>query len=168
MNFPFHLDEPATDFALTDCLNKPWKLSNYRGKMVALYFARGEYCPTTRGEFALWNSYARNFPRMNCETAFIVNGGRDEHAQFAREFRMTLPILVDDDGAIGEKYGVYGVNHDDMKRDDYKNYIAPAVYLINADQTVGAFWLAASPRGMPTPDAIFGILAYAQSNSWKY
>lgn len=168
MSFALQLDEAAPNFELTGVDGKTWKLSDHIGKMCVIYFARGEYCPTTRGEFALWNSYARNFPKMNCETVFVVNGGRKEHAQFAQEFRMTLPILVDDDGAIGEKYGVYGVNHNDMKRDDYKNYIAPGVYLINADGTVGGFWLSSTPRGMPTPDALFGILAYAQSNGWKY
>jgi peroxiredoxin Q/BCP len=168
MSFKLHLDQIAPSFQLTAAQGQEWSLNSFLGKMVVLYFARGEYCPTTRGEMALWESYSRNFPKMNCETAFVVNGGREEHAKFASDLRMKLPILIDDDGAIGDIYGVYGVNHKDLNRDDYKNYIAPAVYLINADGTIGAFWLAASPRGLPTPDAIFGILAYAQANNWKY
>ena len=168
MNFPFSNGDAAFDFSLTDCLGKDWRLGDHKGKLVCLYFARGEYCPTTRGEFAYFNAFARLFPKMNCEFAFVVNGGRAEHAKFARDLRIALPILVDDDGSIGEKYGIYGVNHNDLKRDDYKNYIAPGVYLIDVEGNVSAFWLASAPRGLPSPEAILGILGYAEHNGGKY
>ncbi len=168
MNFPFSNGDAAFDFELTDCFDKPWRLGDHRGKLVCLYFARGEYCPTTRGEFAYFNAFARLFPKMNCEFTFVVNGGRAEHAKFAKDLRIALPILVDDDGAIGEKYGIYGVNHNDLKRDDYKNYIAPGVYLIDVEGEVSAFWLASAPRGLPSPEAILGILGYAEHNGGKY
>jgi hypothetical protein len=58
---------------------------------------------------------------MNCEMVFLMNGGRKEHRAIAEALRMRQRILVDDDGTVGETYGVYGVNHNDMKRDDYKN-----------------------------------------------
>ena len=166
--FPFQNGDKAPDFSLKSARGESWTLSDHEGKMVCLYFARGEYCPTTRGEFAHFNSFARLFPKMNCEFAFIVNGGRAEHAQFCKEFRMQLPILIDPDGEIGEKYGVYGVNHNDMKRDDYKNYIAPAVYLLDVAGEVAAFWLASAPRGVPSPECILGILGYAEHNDGRY
>lgn len=166
--FKLHNGEAAPDFSLQSVTNQTWTLSDHVGKMVCLYFARGEYCPTTRGEFAHFNSFARLFPKMNCEFAFIVNGGREEHAKFAREFRMRIPILIDETGEIGEKYGVYGVNHDDLKRPDYKNYIAPAVYLMDVEGAVAAFWLASAPRGVPSPECILGILGYAEHNNGKY
>ena len=166
--FPHQNGDAAPDFTLTDVAGKEWKLSDQKGKMVILYFARGEYCPTTRGEFANFNGYARLFPKMNCTFAFVVNGGREEHAKFAREFRMSLPILIDPDGSVGETYGIYGVNHGDMKRDDYKNYIAPGVYLIDGDGEINAFWLASAPRGLPSPECMLGILSYAEHNDGKY
>lgn len=160
--------DAAPDFSLEDTQGRTWTLSDHKGKMVCLYFARGEYCPTTRGEFAHFNSFARLFPKMNCEFAFVVNGGREEHAKFTREFRMTLPILLDLDGSVAEQYGIYGVNHNDMKRDDYKNYIAPSVYLIDVEGEVSAFWLASAPRGVPSPECVLGILGYAEHNNGKY
>jgi peroxiredoxin len=166
--FKLKNNDLAPDFTLTDCLDRPWTLSEKRGKMVCLYFARGEYCPTTRGEFANFNGYARLFPKMNCEFAFVVNGGRAEHAKFAREFRMSLPILIDETGEVGEKYGIYGVNHNDLRRDDYKNYIAPSVYIMDGSGEVNAFWLASAPRGVPSPECVLGILGYAEHNGGKY
>lgn len=166
--FKLHNGDKAPEIALQDARGEDWKLSDRAGKMVALYFCRGEYCPTTRGEFALWNSFARSFPKMNCEMAFVVNGGQDEHAKFARDFRMTVPILVDHDGSVGQNYNIYNPNSRDLNRDDYKNYQAPGVYLIDKDGEIACFWLSSGPRGMPTPETIFGILAYAQANGWKY
>ncbi len=166
--FKLKNDDIAPDFTLNDCHGQPWTLSSQRPKMVCLYFARGEYCPTTRGEFADFNGFSRLFPKMNCSFAFVVNGGMAEHAKFAREFRMSLPILIDPDGEIAEKYGVYGVNHGDMKREDYKNYIAPSVYVIDGSGEVNAFWIASAPRGLPSPEAILGILGYAEHNGGKY
>ncbi len=105
---------------------------------------------------------------MNCEIAFLVNGGREEHAQFVEQFKIRPPMLIDEDGAVGEAYGVYGVNYNDKKRDDYKNYIAPAVYLIDAEGCVSCFWLLSGPRGRPSTETLLGILSYAQHNNWKY
>jgi len=166
--FKLKNDDIAPDFTLPNCVGGQWTLAAQRPKMTCLYFARGEYCPTTRGEFADFNGFSRLFPKMNCSFAFIVNGGLEQHAKFAREFRMSLPILIDSDGEIGEKYGVYGVNHGDMRRDDYKNYIAPSVYVIDGEGTVNAFWIASAPRGLPSPEAILGILGYAEHNGGKY
>ncbi|HEX9997133.1 MAG TPA: redoxin domain-containing protein [Abditibacterium sp.] len=166
--FKFQNGDAAPDFTLLDCLGTPWTLSAQKPRMVCLYFARGEYCPTTRGEFANFNGYSRLFPKMNCSFAFVVNGGREPHAKFAREFRMSLPILIDETGEIGDKYGIYGVNHNDLRRDDYKNYVAPGVYVIDGEGEINAFWLASAPRGLPSPECILGILGYAEHNGGKY
>ncbi|MBI3921105.1 MAG: redoxin domain-containing protein [Armatimonadetes bacterium] len=105
---------------------------------------------------------------MNCEIAFLVRGGRAEHARFAEEFKIRPPLLIDEEGSAGEAYGIYGVHGDDMKRDDYCNYIAPAVYLIDAEGLVSCFWLLSGPRGRPSPECLLGILSYAEHNDWKY
>jgi len=166
--FPFKNGDPASDFTLTSSIGNEWTLSSHLGKFVCLYFGRGEYCPTTRGEFSYFNSYGHIFKKMNCEFAFIMNGGRAEHEHYAIENRMRLPILIDEDGAVGTTYGVYGVNHNDKKRDDYKNYIAPACYLIDTFGEVCAFWIASAPRGLPGPECILGILAYGEHNGGRY
>ena len=105
---------------------------------------------------------------MNCEIVFLVNGGRTEHATFVEQFKIRPPLLIDEDGAVGEAYGIYGVNHNDLKRDDYKNYIAPAVYLIDTQSLISCFWLLSGPRGRPSAETLLSILSYAEHNQWKY
>jgi peroxiredoxin len=168
MMFPLNNGDAAPDFQLTDVFDQPWKLSDHSGKMIFLYFGRGEYCPTTRGELANFDSFAHLISKMNCEMVFLMNGGRKEHRAVAEALRLRPRILVDDDGTVGETYGIYGVNHNDMKRDDYKNYIAPSAYLINADGTIAGCWRSSLPRGLPDAETLLGILVYAQHNGWKY
>lgn len=105
---------------------------------------------------------------MNCEIVFLVRGGREEHARFVEEFKIRPPLLIDEAGTVGEAYGIYGPHDNDKKRDDYRNYTAPAVYLIDAEGKISCFWLLSGPRGRPSPECLLGILSYAEHNDWKY
>lgn len=165
MSYPLRNGDPAPDFTLTDIKGNDWTLSDHRGKMVILLFSRGEYCPTGRAEMARWNSYARLFPKLNGEMAILVNGGREPHARFAEPLRIDLPLLVDEGGKVGEAYGVYEVNANEA---GYPGYIAPAVYLMDGEGNVSAFWLLSAPRGLPSPECLLGILGYAEHNDGKY
>jgi len=164
--FKLHNGDDAPEIQLTDTQGREWKLSDRRGKMVVLHFCRGEFCPTPRGEIPYWDNFAHIFAKMNCEIAFLVNGGREEHKEFARFMRLRSPILVDEDGAVGDAYNVYGVNT--PVRGDYKTYLAPSVYLIDAEGKIACFWILSGPRGRPSPESLLGILCYAQANGWKY
>jgi peroxiredoxin len=160
--------EAAPEIVLRDAFDQEWKLSDRRGRMTCLFFARGEYCPTTRGEMALWNSFAHIMQKNNCDLVFIVNGGKAEHRAFAEFLRLRPPILIDEDGSAGNAYRVYGVNSEEKKREDYKNYKSPSIYLIDPDGLISCYWISSAPRGLPTPETILGILSYAQHNGWKY
>lgn len=103
---------------------------------------------------------------MNCELVFLVNGGRAEHAQFAEQFKIRPPLLIDEDGAVGTAYGLYEVNQ--LLRDDYKIYTAPAVVLVDAEGLISCQWLLSGPRGRPSPECLLGVLGYAEHSNWKY
>ena len=158
--------DDAPEVELISVTGEPWKLSDRKGKMVVLHFVRGEFCPTPRGEIAYWDNFAHIFAKMNCEIVFLANGGREEYQKYAEFMRLRSPILIDQDGAIGEAYGVYGVNT--PFKENYNTYLAPSVYLIDADGQVACFWILSGPRGRPSPESILGILCYAKDNGWKY
>jgi peroxiredoxin Q/BCP len=163
--YPLKNGDPAPELVLRDAQNAEWRLADRKGKMVILLFCRGEYCPTARAEFARWNSYAREFPKLNTEMVFVVNGGREPHARFAEMLGVRLPILVDEGGTVGETFGVYGVNSQEAS---YPGYKAPSVYLIDAEGKVACAWRLTGPRGLPTPECLLGILAHAEHNGWRY
>jgi peroxiredoxin Q/BCP len=164
--FKLHNGDIAPEIHLQSVTGEDWRLSDRRGKMVILHFVRGEFCPTPRGEIAYWDNFAHIFAKMNCELVFLANGGHEEYRKYAEFMRLRSPILIDEDGSVGETYGVYGVNT--PVRGDLKTYLAPTVYLIDADGEVSCFWILSGPRGRPSPESLLGILAYAQHNGWKY
>jgi peroxiredoxin len=105
------------------------------------------------------------FKKMNCELVFLVNGGREEHQQFRDSFKLRPRLLIDEDGAVGEAYGIYQPNCQGSK---YKYYMAPAVFLIDAEGKISCCWILTGPRGRPSPECLLGVLAYAEHNDWKY
>jgi peroxiredoxin len=164
--FKLHNGDDAPEIHLTSVQGDEWKLSDRKGKMVALHFVRGEFCPTPRGEIAYWDNFAHIFAKMNCEIAFLANGGREEYKRYAENLRLRSPILIDPDGVVGEAYNVYGVNT--PFKEGYNTYLAPSVYLIDAEGKIACFWILSGPRGRPSPESLLGILCYAQANGWKY
>ena len=168
MSFELVNGDPAPPIELSDTDGNPWRLSDHLGKMVIVHFGRGAYCHTTRGEFALWSTFNHIFAGMNTELVFLVNGGRQDHKEFHDSFRIRPRLLIDEDGAVGNAYGVYGVNSRELNRDDYKNYTAPAVYLIDAQGRVSCFWILSGPRGRPSPECLLGILSLAKDREWTY
>jgi peroxiredoxin len=103
---------------------------------------------------------------MNTELVFLLRGGREEHRRFREAFRLRPRILIDDDGGVGEAYDIYQPHHD--LKDSYSYYMAPAVYLIDAEGNLSCAWILTGPRGRPSPECLLGILAYAEHNQWKY
>ena len=90
-----------------------------------------------------------------------VHGGRVAVAEVLAD----VVGVEHDAGAVGEAYGIYQVN---CKGRNYNYYMAPAVYLIDAEGKISCFWILSGPRGRPSPECILGILSLAQKNDWKY
>lgn len=104
---------------------------------------------------------------MNTEMVLMVRGGREEHRRFREVFKIRPRILIDEDGAVGERLCIYEP-HCRLPNDGYPYYMAPAVYLIDSRGRLSCYWLLSGPRGRPSPECILGILALAQQNDWTY
>jgi peroxiredoxin len=134
--------------------------------MVIIHTCRGEYCHTTRGEFALWSTFQHIINGMNCELVFVVRGGREQHKKYRETFKVRPRILIDEDGSFGENYDVYQPNCNEISA--YPNYKAASVYLIDQYGKLSQFWILSGPRGRPSPECLLGVLALAKNNDWTY
>jgi peroxiredoxin len=103
------VDSYAPDFSLTALDGRPVSLSDWRGQVVLLNFWTTD-CVPCRAEMpeiqAAYQAYRdRNFVVLS------INIKEDEGAvaQFAEEFHLTMPVLLDHDGSTARRYRVRGV-----------------------------------------------------------
>jgi peroxiredoxin/outer membrane lipoprotein-sorting protein len=105
--------QPAPEFALKDLQGKEVRLADYKGKIIVLnVFAH--WCGPCRQEAPelekdLWQAYkARDVVVLGVATWARDNPTKRAEA-FAREFKLTFPVLVDAENKVAEMYRVNGV-----------------------------------------------------------
>lgn len=100
--------ELAPDFeALTDTGEKV-KLSHYRGRRVVLYFYPKD---DTSGCTKQACGFRDNYPAVEEHNAVVLGVSPDgvkSHQRFKAKYELPFTLLVDQDHAIAELYGVWG------------------------------------------------------------
>jgi peroxiredoxin len=111
--------KPAPDFTLKDLDGKETKLSSFKGKTVVLeWFNPG--CPFvnkshTKG--SLKDAAAKHMKNgvvwlaINSGAAGKQGAGVDANRDGAKKFAMAYPVLLDDTGEVGKKYGATNTPH---------------------------------------------------------
>lgn len=102
------IGEMAPDFeALTDS-GETVKLSDYRGKRVVLYFYPKD---DTSGCTKQACGFRDRYPEIEEREAVVLGvspDGQASHAKFRAKYDLPFTLLVDQDHAIAELYGVWG------------------------------------------------------------
>jgi peroxiredoxin/outer membrane lipoprotein-sorting protein len=105
--------QPAPEFALKDLQGKEVRLADYKGKIIVLnVFAH--WCGPCRQEAPelekdLWQAYkARDVVVLGVAT-WAHDNPMKRAEEFAREFKLTFPVLVDAENKVAEMYKVRGV-----------------------------------------------------------
>jgi peroxiredoxin len=101
---------PAPDFALSDLSGHKVRLSDLKGKVVLVNFW-ATWCPPCREEvpsMANLNRVMAGKPFQMLAISIDQEGKQAIEAFFSRA-GVTLPALLDSNGAIGKLYGITGV-----------------------------------------------------------
>ncbi|NTW77591.1 MAG: redoxin domain-containing protein [Syntrophaceae bacterium] len=99
----------APDFSLRDLQGKVFKLSNYRGKPVLIFFGT-TWCPSCRKELAAYKEIYQIYTKRGLEVAYInIMESQAKVARFAKANALPFRVLLDEDGAVGTSYSVVGV-----------------------------------------------------------
>jgi peroxiredoxin Q/BCP len=105
---PPKIGDIAPEFeALTDS-DEMLKLSDYRGQRVILYFYPKD---NTSGCTKQACGFRDNYPAIEAHNAVILGVSPDSvtsHQSFKAEYDLPFTLLVDQDHAIAELYGVWG------------------------------------------------------------
>lgn len=99
--------DPAPDFsALTDT-GETVRLSDFRGKRVVLYFYPKDDTPgCTKQACSFRDSYAE-IQERNAVVLGVSPDGQKAHQKFKTKYDLPFTLLVDEDHAISEAYGVW-------------------------------------------------------------
>ncbi|HSQ70091.1 MAG TPA: peroxiredoxin [Steroidobacteraceae bacterium] len=98
--------QPAPDFRLQDQQGQWHKLSDYKGKWVALYFYPKDDTPGCTTQAC---SFRDNIFAFNNEGAVILGISVDDvasHKEFAEKHGLPFTLLADPEKAVTKQYGV--------------------------------------------------------------
>lgn len=108
---PLVVGKPAPDFALTDLNDKPYRLSDFRGKVVFLNFW-ATWCAPCREEMPSMEVLYRNFEKDGLVILAVsidrVTTTKDI-PPFVKGLNLTFPVLVDSWGKTDKPYKRMGV-----------------------------------------------------------
>jgi peroxiredoxin Q/BCP len=97
----------APAFALNDQSGKTHRLADYAGKPVVLFFYPRDNTPGCTKEAC---AFQGNLPRFRTNKAAVLGVSiLDEasKARFAGKYKLSFPLLADENHAVAEKYGVW-------------------------------------------------------------
>ncbi|MBI1734528.1 MAG: TlpA family protein disulfide reductase [Candidatus Rokubacteria bacterium] len=96
----------APEFALPALDGATVELSGLRGRVVVLNIW-ATWCPACRDEMPSLERLHREFDSQG--VSVLAASLREDHEDvetFVREFKLTMPTLLDRDGRVGERYGI--------------------------------------------------------------
>ncbi len=100
--------EKAPDFVGKDQDEKKVKLSDYKGKKVALYFYPKDDTPgCTKQACSLRDGFS-DLKKNNIEVIGVSADDKESHQKFIEKYDLPFILLADTDKDIINKYGVYG------------------------------------------------------------
>jgi peroxiredoxin Q/BCP len=102
------IGDKAPDFkALTDS-GETVKLSDFKGKKVILYFYPKDNTPGCTKQACGFNDELDTIAENNAVVLGVSPDSEASHVKFRDKYGLGFPLLVDEDNAIAEKYGVWG------------------------------------------------------------
>ena len=108
MTIPLQVGDIAPDFTLPGDSGEPVTLSALRGKRVVLYFYPKDDTPGCTSQAC---GFRDAYPQIEERNAVVLGVSPDSarsHQKFRSKFDLPFTLLVDEDHAVAEAYGVWG------------------------------------------------------------
>ncbi len=108
MSTPLQVGDLAPDFTLTSDSGEQVALSALRGRRVVLYFYPKDDTPGCTAQAC---GFRDAYPQIEERNAVVLGISPDSarsHQKFRSKFNLPFTLLVDEDHAVAEAYGVWG------------------------------------------------------------
>jgi peroxiredoxin len=150
-----------------------------RGPLVVSFF-RGTWCPFCNEELLALNASHQTFRDLGAEVVAITPQSAAAAEPYAVEHSLTLPILVDHNAAIAEKFGLaydFLTYLSDLYRNAFKDDLGtinaaltwglpvPGRFVIDRSGTIIDAEVNADYRYRPDPEATLAIVAALESST---
>jgi len=99
----------APDFKLPDQDGKQLKLSDFKGKKVALYFYVRDFTPGCTNQACSMRDGHDELKEKGIVTLGVSMDSVASHRKFAEKYNLPFTILSDEGAKVAKKYGVYGM-----------------------------------------------------------
>lgn len=98
----------APDFSLMDETGKKVSLSDFKGKVVVLYFYPKDDTPGCTTEACNFRDNYSKYEDLGAVILGISPDSQKSHEKFAAKHQLPFTLLVDEGHKVCEKYGVWG------------------------------------------------------------
>ncbi len=120
----------APNFSLVDETGQTDKLSNYLGKPVVLYFYPKDDTPGCTTEACNFRDDYSAYENAGVVILGVSPDSPKSHAKFKQKYHLPFTLLADEEHAVCEMYGVWGLKKM-MGREYYG--VKRTTYLIGSD-----------------------------------
>ncbi len=131
------IGSPAPDFRLQDQNGKWQKLSDYRGKWVALYFYPKDQTPGCTTQACEFRDNIFAFREVNAQILGISVDDVESHEKFAEKHGLPFPILADPEKRVVKQYDVLS----------FTGFAKRETYLIDPHGLIVKRYTGVNPKG---------------------
>ena len=131
------IGDTAPDFTTLDTQGNSVTLSQLQGQTVVLYFYPKDNTPGCTKEACSFRDNYTQFADNNIAVYGISPDSVKSHQKFTEKYDLPFPLLVDEDHAIADLYGVWG-----LKKFMGKEYmgIKRSTFVITSDSKVAQIY----------------------------
>lgn len=94
-------------FTLTSDDGSKWKLSDFKGTLVLVYFYPRDDTPGCTREACAFRDRKAELKKRGTELVGISPDAQSAHEKFRVKYKLNFPLLVDKDHKVAEKYGAW-------------------------------------------------------------
>jgi peroxiredoxin Q/BCP len=141
---PIPAGSQAPDFSLPDENGDLRRLSDYRGKVVVLYFYPKDDTPGCTTEACGFRDQYQDYEKADVPVIGISPDDVKKHQKFKTKYNLPFTLLADTDHTVCELYGVWG-----RKKFMGKEYdgVFRTTFLIDKDGTILRVFENVKPEG---------------------
>jgi len=135
--------DAAPDFTLTADDGSEVSLSDFRGKNVVLYFYPKDDTSGCTLQACELRDHMEGFDQIGAVVLGVSPDSEASHRKFKAKHDLNFPLLVDEDHAVAERYGVW--KEKKMYGRTYMG-IERSTFIIAGDGTLEAVWRKVNPK----------------------